>query len=72
MNNKTSELQIENTSETEIVNVNLFNYLGQIVLSWDSNLNQTVNYLPVNQPTGMYILKINTLDGIVTKKIIIE
>lgn len=72
MNNNISELQIHKTVDTEIINISLYNYLGQIVNTWDTNLNERFLSIPINITTGVYIAQINTIHGKVIKKIIIE
>ena len=54
------------------MNVNLFNYLGQQVKTWNSILNERFVSLPINMSTGVYIAQVHTTAGILTKKIIIE
>ena len=72
MNNRTSELQITKPVDTEIETVNLYNYLGQLVKTWNTNLNDSAIYLPVNVSTGAYIVQINTQNGPVVQKVIME
>ncbi|MDP3312702.1 LamG-like jellyroll fold domain-containing protein [Lutibacter sp.] len=72
MNNRISELQIAKIVDTEITDVTLFNYLGQTVKSWNSNFAGRKLSLPINAATGVYIVQINTINGTVNKKIIIE
>ncbi len=72
MNNKTSELQITKPVDAEIVTVNLFNYLGQNIQSWNTNLNENSIYLPIKVSSGAYIVQINTKKGTVVQKVIVE
>jgi hypothetical protein len=72
MNNKTSELQITKPVDAEIVMVNLFNYLGQNIQSWNTNLNENSIYLPIKVSSGAYIVQINTKIGTVVQKVIVE
>jgi hypothetical protein len=67
-----SEINVIKTVDTEIKNITLYNYLGQVINTWNTNLNKRFNYLPTNATTGVYIIKINTIDGAFSKKIIIE
>ena len=72
MNNSISELQIEKIVDTKIISINLYNYLGQLINSWESNLEERFIYLPISTSTGVYFVQINTSDGVLNKKIIIE
>ena len=72
MNNATSELQIKRIVDTKIESINLYNYLGQLITTWKSNLEERELYLPVHATTGVYFVEINTSDGAINKKIIIE
>lgn len=72
MNNTISEIQINKIVDTEIMSVSLFNYLGQRVKTWESDVNKRFVSLPIHISTGAYIVRITTNTGIITKKIIIE
>ncbi len=72
MNNSVSELQLINTNSTKILDIHVFNYLGQWIKTWDSNLNLERLELPFKATTGVYLVQINTVKGIITKKIIIN
>jgi hypothetical protein len=72
MNNKISELQIINTNNTKIVDINVFNYLGQRIKTWNSNLNLNRFGLPLKAASGVYVVQINTTKGMISKKIIIN
>tara|TARA_R110001583_G_scaffold35585_3_gene118229 strand:+ start:24703 stop:29169 length:4467 start_codon:yes stop_codon:yes gene_type:complete len=72
MNNDTSEVEIQKPMEEVIENINLYNYLGQLLNSWNQNLQQEIINLPVNQSSGVYILQIISQNGNTSKKIIIN
>jgi hypothetical protein len=72
MNNTISELQLNKIVDTEIVNVSLFNLLGQQVKTWNIESNERLISLPLKITTGVYIVRVNTSTGMLTKKIIIE
>jgi hypothetical protein len=72
MNNRTSELQITKPVNSEIIIVNLYNYLGQNVKRWNTNLNENTIYLPIKTSSGAYIVQINTKNGLVVQKVIVE
>ncbi len=72
MNNTIKELQIKNNSDDEISSVELFNYLGQRVNLWNSNLNVRTVSLPINTSTGIYMVQINTKTGSEVQKVVVE
>ena len=72
MNNTTSALQITKPVNSEIVSVNLYNYLGQNIKTWNTNLNASFLSLTVNTAAGAYIVQINTKNGSVVNKVIVE
>ncbi|SFS63432.1 T9SS type A sorting domain-containing protein [Lutibacter maritimus] len=72
MNNKISELQINKIVNTEITGVTLFNYLGLTMKTWKTGLNRRIISLPLKLATGVYIVQINTINGTINKRIIIE
>jgi len=72
MNNKSAELQIQKKGNSEIVSIHLFNYLGQTVKSWNTNIDKNFISLPVNILSGVYIVQVNTTDGNMVKKIIAQ
>ena len=67
-------LKIVNTTTESTVNmVSLFNILGQFITKWDvTDQNQTNIQIPMlNLTSGIYITKLNTSNGEISKKIII-
>jgi hypothetical protein len=72
MNNDISELQVDKIVDTKITKITLFNYLGQQIKTWSTNLTERNLSLPINVATGFYIININTTNGSISKKIIIE
>jgi hypothetical protein len=72
MNNITSELNIEKIADINIKSITLYNYLGQTINSWKSDINKRFVYLPIEASTGAYIVQLNTLNGTIDKKIIIK
>lgn len=70
MNNNISELQIIKIVDTDITSVSLFNYLGQQIKIWGSGFNERFISLPIKINTGVYIVQINTKNGMISKKII--
>lgn len=72
MDNAMGELQIKNNSDEEMLSVELYNYLGQRINYWNTNLNRRTVSLPVNSVTGVYLVQINTAKGATTKKIVVN
>ncbi|MGV8945884.1 MAG: LamG-like jellyroll fold domain-containing protein, partial [Lutibacter sp.] len=72
MNNTIAELQIKNNGTDEIRSVVLYNYLGQTMKIWNKDLNRRIISLPVKLATGVYIVRMNTINNAINKKIIIE
>ena len=72
MNNSISELQIKKIVDTEILEINVYNYLGQTIRNWTKNLDNLELSLPIEANTGVYIVNVNTIDGLINKKIIIN
>lgn len=72
MDNIIGELQIKNNSSEEITGITLYNYLGQIIKAWNTNFNRRTISLPINMATGVYFVQINTKNGPVVQKVIVE
>jgi hypothetical protein len=72
MNNRTSELQITKPVDAEIVSISFYNYLGQAVKTWNTKINEPILYLPIKVSSGAYIVQINTKNGQVVQKVIVE
>jgi hypothetical protein len=72
MNNSTSKLQLNGIIDTEILNVSLFNSLGQQVKTWSINPDKQSIALPIELASGVYIVIVETTKGKQNKKIIIN
>lgn len=72
VNNAIGELQIKNNSTEEITGITLYNYLGQAMKTWNTNLNRRTISLPINMATGVYYVQISNKNKIVVKKIVIQ
>jgi hypothetical protein len=73
MNNNTDQLVIRNNNNSFIEKVELFNILGQPIKVWNNLDNSsTQQQLEVIAPTTIYIVKVTTDKGEVTKKIIVD
>ncbi len=68
-NSEPSELTIKTGLDTDILNVSLYNTLGQKIQSLDYSSTDTIT---LRMNTGVYIIYIETTAGIITKKIIIN
>ena len=64
-----SELTIKSGSDKDILNVILFNTLGQKIRTLDFSSSDTIT---LHMTTGVYIIHIETTAGIINKKIIIN
>ncbi|HSQ46985.1 MAG TPA: LamG-like jellyroll fold domain-containing protein [Lutibacter sp.] len=69
MDNTIGELQIKNNSTEEITGITLYNYLGQIMKTWNANFNRRTISLPINIATGVYFVRISTKNNLIVKKI---
>ena len=68
-----TQLQIKRLVDTEIISIRLFNALGQSLNAWDSDLENRNLSLEVNNMTvGMYIVQLETTDGDIVKKMLVE
>jgi len=72
MNNENSELQIKKDNSIEIVEIQLFNYLGQNTGNWKNGFQEMEFSIPLSRITGAYIVQILTTKGVLRKKIIIN
>jgi len=73
MSESNTELNINRILDTTIKSVKLYNSLGQSFNSWNSNLENRNLSLPVHSiGTGMYIVQLETSDGDIIKKMIVE
>ena len=66
-----SQLKIVNKNNVYLSHVTLYNILGQSIIDFDiDSLNDTS--IPLSVKTGAYIVKLETENGLLSKKIIIE
>jgi hypothetical protein len=72
MNNEHSEIRIKKVMDSEVLGVDLYNYLGQRVGTWRSGLSGREMALQVHNKSGLYILNVTTEHGILNKKILIK
>lgn len=72
MNNSISKLQLNGIVDTEILTVNLLNYIGQQVKTWSINTDEQSIALPIELASGVYIVVVETTTGKENKKIIIN
>jgi len=74
LDNKTQEIVINNQNNVQLKNVKLFNLLGQTIGLW-KNLEQTepVQRLKTNKLSdAIYIINVETENGKISKKVILE
>lgn len=66
-----SEIKIRKTVDAEILDVTLYNVIGQRVGSFNYSSSGTI---PISSSinTGVYIVQLNTTKGIISKRVIIE
>ena len=67
---KTSEIYIRKNRDVEVLDVTLYNLIGQKIKAVDFQSSNII--IPVNVNSGIYILQFNTANGIISKRIIIE
>ena len=72
MNNTTDEIVIRNNNNSLIKKVELFNVLGQPVKVWNNLDNNIEQRLGVIAPAAIYVVKVTTDKGEITRKILIE
>jgi hypothetical protein len=68
----TKDIKIVNNSNVNIESVNMYSILGQSVYRSNTNSNNTVSISTSNITTGTYIVIINTENGIISKKILVN
>jgi hypothetical protein len=73
MNDSNTILQINRLVDTKIESIRLYNSLGQSLNAWDTNLENRNLALEVNSmSTGMYIVQLETSDGDIIKKMLVD
>ena len=73
MNNATDQIVIRNNNNSFIEKVELFNILGQAVRVWDNIDNSnTQQQFDVIAPSAIYIVRVTTDKGEITKKVIVD
>jgi hypothetical protein len=72
IDNDLDEIQIKKSSDIKISTIKLVNYLGQSLIMWNKNLDDSIVSLPLKLASGVYIIQVNTEKGVINKKIIIE
>ena len=65
-----SELKVRGIDQSELLNITLFNIIGQKVKFIDYTTNKTSKRLSIQ--TGVYVVQLKTVNGITNKKIIIN
>jgi hypothetical protein len=67
---KTKEIKAIGINELDIINATLYNVIGQSIIELIFNAEKTSQRISVNP--GVYIVQINTLNGIINRKVIIK
>ncbi|QXP72040.1 T9SS type A sorting domain-containing protein [Polaribacter sp. R2A056_3_33] len=72
--NKNHSIVISKNLDLNLHKVELFDILGKKVSFWNINEQKTSYQLEIEKqiPTGIYIVKINTDNGIINKKVVVE
>ncbi|MGJ8759609.1 MAG: T9SS type A sorting domain-containing protein [Polaribacter sp.] len=72
--NKNHSIVISKNLDLNLHKVELFDILGKKVSFWNINEQKTSYQLEIKKqiPTGIYIVKINTDNGIINKKVVVE
>jgi hypothetical protein len=71
--NAIKSIIINNPTNLTITKIEVHNILGQSIYSTKSNINDTYKEIKLNGiSSGSYIIKLNSLEGVITKKVIIE
>ncbi|MFI1770358.1 LamG-like jellyroll fold domain-containing protein [Thalassobellus citreus] len=69
--NKVSRVEVINKNDLNILNVSIHNVLGQRVKYVESNSTSNIS-IPVNESKGTYFVNIHAVEGMFTKKIILN
>ena len=71
--NDSESIVLNNPNLVEIKNIELLNILGQSILSIDNIVPQNIwGYKVKNLSSGTYVLKMNTVSGSVSKKVLVK
>ena len=72
MNNNSSELYVNRIVDTEITEITLYNYLGQMVENWNKHFTEREFSISIQKSSGVYIVKFKTINGVISKKIVLN
>lgn len=72
MNNTDGLVYIKKPQEVHISSVSLYNFGGQLVSKWEKGLSEPDITLSVHEKLGMYIVRLETDRGSITKKVIVK
>ena len=67
---ETSKIKIKKIADIEVLDITIYNIIGQRIKSLDFNSRDIA--IPIHVNTGVYILQFNTTSGIISKRIIIK
>lgn len=68
---ESSEIKIINKNNSLILNIEIYNILGQEVKTMEFNHSKDIS-IPVNVSEGLYVLQINTSQGSINKKLVLK
>lgn len=72
-NDSTNSIDIRKKEETEVLKVTMFNYLGQLLRSWETDLEGEELQLPLgNISKGSYILYVHSNNEVITKSVMVK
>jgi hypothetical protein len=71
--NESKSIVLVNPNQTEIKNIELLNILGQSIMKINKiGLQETSEYKVKNLSSGTYVLKMHTVSGSVSKKVLVK
>lgn len=71
--NESESIVLVNPNQTEIKNIELLNILGQSILKINNiGQQETTEYKVKNLSSGTYVIKMNTVSGSVSKKVLVK
>ena len=71
--NESESIVLVNPNQTEIKNIELLNILGQSILKINKiDQQETIEYKVKNLSSGTYVLKMHTVSGSVSKKVLVK
>ncbi|HKJ07097.1 MAG TPA: T9SS type A sorting domain-containing protein, partial [Flavobacteriaceae bacterium] len=72
MDNQASELKVRKIVDVDIKKISIYNTIGQLMTYWDKKINNRTVSVSVNLANGVYIVKVDTNGGVISKKIVVK